>query len=155
VSLTFRASTADDVDELFGVWRRSVEATHDFVSAEDLERIAELVQRQYLPNAALTVACDDAGRALAFMGMTDNAIDALFVDSEHRGKGVGLALVDLAKERWPGGLAVEVNEQNEQAVGFYECLGFGTVARLPLDRQGRPYPLRVMTWPDSSVKPVQ
>lgn len=39
---------------------------------------------------------------------------------------------------------VVVNEQNPQAVGFYEHLGFETVDRSELDEQGNPYPILIM-----------
>ena len=35
---------------------------------------------------------------------------------------------------------VDVNEQNEQAVGFYKNYGFETVHRSELDSSGKPYP---------------
>jgi putative acetyltransferase len=37
-------------------------------------------------------------------------------------------------------LAVDVNEQNEAALGFYEALGFSVVGRSPTDAEGRPFP---------------
>lgn len=36
---------------------------------------------------------------------------------------------------------MDVNEQNLQAVTFYERLGFVRAGRSPNDREGRPYPL--------------
>lgn len=36
---------------------------------------------------------------------------------------------------------VDVNEQNEQAVGFYLKMGFTVTGRSALDGQGKPYPL--------------
>ena len=36
---------------------------------------------------------------------------------------------------------VTVNEQNPQAVGFYEHLGFQTYKRTECDEEGNPYPL--------------
>ena len=39
---------------------------------------------------------------------------------------------------------VSVNEQNPQAVGFYEHLGFRTYRRTDRDEQGRPYPILYM-----------
>lgn len=36
---------------------------------------------------------------------------------------------------------VDVNEQNPDAVGFYRRMGFEIVGRLPLDGQGRPFPV--------------
>lgn len=141
-----RDSTTADTDSLFRVWRRSVDATHDFVATGDLERIASLVQDEYLPNAALTVACGDDGRVVAFMGMTGCTIDSLFVDPDVRGTGLGKTLIEHAKHRCPSGIDVEVNEQNSQAVGFYDHLGFTVSKRMPRDRQGKPYPLLVMIW---------
>ena len=38
-------------------------------------------------------------------------------------------------------LAVDVNEQNDDAVGFYASLGFSVVGRSPTDGGGRPFPL--------------
>ena len=39
---------------------------------------------------------------------------------------------------------VTVNEQNPQAVGFYEHLGFETYKRSEYDEEGNPYPLLYM-----------
>jgi putative acetyltransferase len=39
------------------------------------------------------------------------------------------------------GLTTDVNEQNAQAVDFYEHLGFERTGRSEMDNQGRPYPL--------------
>ena len=39
---------------------------------------------------------------------------------------------------------VTVNEQNPQAVGFYEHMGFVTYKRTDRDEQGGPYPLLYM-----------
>jgi len=36
---------------------------------------------------------------------------------------------------------VDVNEQNDQAVGFYRKMGFTETGRSPTDDDGRPYPL--------------
>ena len=37
-----------------------------------------------------------------------------------------------------------VNEQNPQAVGFYEHMGFAAYKRTDLDKHGNPYPLLYM-----------
>lgn len=36
---------------------------------------------------------------------------------------------------------VDVNEQNEQAVGFYKRMGFTVIGRTGMDGLGKPYPL--------------
>jgi putative acetyltransferase len=40
-----------------------------------------------------------------------------------------------------GATILDVNEQNEQALGFYLRMGFEVVGRSPLDGMGKPYPL--------------
>jgi len=79
------------------------------------------------------------------MGLTGDHMDALFIDPEHRGAGVGRALVQDAIAMH-GALTTDVNEQNGQAVGFYRRLGFVPTGRSPTDGEGRPYPLVHMRW---------
>ncbi|ROS69598.1 acetyltransferase (GNAT) family protein [Vibrio crassostreae] len=40
---------------------------------------------------------------------------------------------------------VDVNEQNPQAVGFYQHMGFKIESRSPLDDMGKPFPILHMT----------
>ncbi|HAT2352533.1 TPA: acetyltransferase, partial [Citrobacter freundii] len=72
--------------------------------------------------------------------LTGDHMDALFVDPEARGCGVGKLLIEHALSLAPT-LTTNVNEQNEQAVGFYKKLGFRVTGRAELDELGRPYPL--------------
>ena len=83
---------------------------------------------------------DAEDRPLGFMGLTGSNIDALFIDPAAHRQGIGRALVEHAG-RGGGPLTVDVNEQNEGAVGFYLAMGFALAGRSPLDDQGRPYPL--------------
>ena len=83
----------------------------------------------------------DGTRQIAgFCGVHDGNIEMLFIAPEARGSGVGRLLVAYAINR-QGARRVDVNEQNAQALGFYQHLGFGVTGRSPLDGQGKPYPL--------------
>ncbi len=136
---TLRKSTPADGARVVDIWRRAVDATHHFLTAEDRLAIdAEVVG--FLPAATLDLAVDEADRPVAFMLLDGDAMQALFVDPDHRGAGVGRLLVADALRRHPR-LATDVNEQNSQAVGFYERLGFERTGRSERDSQGRPYPL--------------
>ena len=119
--------------------------THDFVAEADHKAIATMVRDHYLPVADLDLAVDENDVPLAFMGMTDNEIDSLFVHTDARGTGVGRLLVELAFTRAPV-VFTEVNEQNEQGVGFWKHMGFTKIGRKEVDGQGRPYPLLRMRW---------
>ena len=68
----------------------------------------------------------------------------LFVSPAERGKELGRQLLDYGIRN----LSVQeitVNEQNPQAVGFYEHKGFRTYKRTDHDEEGGPYPLLYMT----------
>ncbi len=67
-------------------------------------------------------------------------MDALFIDPDVRGTGIGrqLLLHGLSAHKH---LTTDVNEQNTQAVGFYLRMGFVETGRSACDSQGRPYPL--------------
>lgn len=128
------------VEELTFVWRASVEATHDFLSAQDVDRIADYVPEAIRTVPSLVTACDDDGRALGFAGAGDGKLEMLFIEPAHRGKGVGAMLLDFAI-RELGVTHVDVNEQNAQARGFYEHKGFEVIGRSETDEQGEPFPI--------------
>ena len=121
------------------IWRRAVDATHHFLSPADRLAIDELVCG-FLPQVPLWLAVDAQDRPLAFMFIADGHLEALFVEPDCHGQGLGAALVCHALSLHPA-LTADVNEQNSQALGFYEHLGFRRTGRSALDGQGRPYPL--------------
>jgi putative acetyltransferase len=135
-----RASVAE-CDALLDCWLRSVQATHDFVSAEDIAAMVPEV-RTYLSSdtGEIWVACEETGAIMGFMGLSGPKMDALFVAPEFQGRGVGRRMVQEARARHAH-LTVDVNEQNSSARRFYEACGFVVDGRSELDDQGRPYPL--------------
>ena len=137
--INIRRSRHDEGEKLIAIWCRSVDATHDFLSKEYRIELEKLV-RSFLPEAPLWVAADEQDEPVAFMLLTGDHMDALFVDPEARGCGVGKLLIEHALSLAPT-LTTNVNEQNEQAVGFYKKLGFRVTGRAGLDELGRPYPL--------------
>lgn len=74
----------------------------------------------------------------------------LFVAPQERGKGIGKQLLQYGFRTY-GIREVTVNEQNQQAVGFYEYMGFETYKRSDLDVQGGPYPLLYMKCRDADL----
>lgn len=145
MKLSIRKSTPADTERLFEIWHSAVEATHDFLSPEDREEIAALVRDHYLSTTDLELAVDENDRPLAFMGMTGNEIDSLFVHADARGAGVGRLMVEYACGQGSI-IRTEVNEENAQGVAFWEHMGFRPVGRTETDGQGRPYPLLQLEW---------
>lgn len=110
---------------LVDVWERSVRATHAFLSEEEIMAIREFVP-QALSGVERLVVALEGGVPLGFMGAQ-----------------AGRLLLEEAIARY-GVEELTVNEQNPDAVGFYEHLGFRTYKRTELDEEGRPYPLLYM-----------
>lgn len=144
VVIVIRPSRPDDGNRVLAIWRDAVDATHTFLTPEDRSAIEALVCG-FLPQAPLWLAVDADDRALAFMLIDNGHMEALFVDPAARGTGLGAALVRHGVAHHPR-LTVDVNEQNGQALGFYERMGFVRTGRSPLDGQGRPYPLLHMVY---------
>ena len=136
--------TPDLINQLLEVWEKSVRATHLFLSDREIKNIKEYVPQALNGIAHLMIAADEAGRAVAFMGIEDGTLEMLFISPEERGKGLGKRLIQYGIENH----SVErlaVNEQNPQAKGFYEHMGFHVYKRTDLDEQGNPYPLLYMS----------
>ena len=137
--ISIRRSRHDEGEKLVAIWRRSVDSTHDFLSKEYRVELETLVS-SFLPEAPLWVAVTEKDEPIAFMLLTGEHMDALFVDPMVRGCGVGKLLIEHALTLGPK-LTTNVNEQNEQAVGFYQKMGFKVTGRSETDDLGKPYPL--------------
>ncbi len=128
------------MDALLSLWRASVEATHDFLSAAEIDRIAGYVPQALREVPRLLVAYSDERIPLGFAGTDSGKLEMLFVAPEARGLGIGTTLLAQAVEQL-GVRTLDVNEQNPQAQGFYEHRGFVPVGRSETDGQGAPDPL--------------
>lgn len=80
--------------------------------------------------ADTTVQVALRGDALAgFVSFTPESVVQLYVDVAHHGRGVGSALLDLAKERSNGSLWLYTFASNTRAQRFYEGRGFEILER--------------------------
>ena len=131
------------MDQLLEVWERSVRATHLFLSAGEIAEIKTYVPQVLREVPHLIVAWEAEGIPVGFMGVDGQKLEMLFLAPEERGKGLGRELVQYGVERFDI-REVTVNEQNPQARGFYERMGFCVCQRSELDEQGRPYPILKM-----------
>ena len=141
-----RRAGREDHEAMVVLWERSVRATHHFLTEQDVAALRPLVVDELASDAIdWWVLESTAGTLLGFLGFANDRIEGLFIDPDHRGRGGGSALVAHAQRLAVSSLEVDVNEQNEDAVGFYTALGFSLVGRSPTDGSGRPFPLLHMT----------
>lgn len=132
--------TRADYPALIALWEASVRATHHFLPEAEIMALRPLILEHYFDAVTLHSARTKEGKITGYSGVYEGKLEMLFVAPEARGSGVGRLLVAHAIELG-GATQVDVNEQNEQAVGFYLKMGFTVMGRSPLDGQGKPYPL--------------
>jgi ribosomal protein S18 acetylase RimI-like enzyme len=110
----------------------------------DIEAIAELYERSFATLAFLPVlhtieehrlwfakvlerdelwVYEEDGAIVGFMMLGDEILEYIFLEPRVFRRGIGTALLDLAKQRRPGGFTLWTFQQNERARVFYERHG--------------------------------
>lgn len=142
IDLRVRPARAADRDRLVELWERAVRVTHHFLGEIDIATLRPLVAAELASDEiAWWVLVSAADAVIGFLGMGSDTIEGLFIDPDCHGLGGGTFLVTHAQRLSAGPLSVEVNEQNDGAVKFYQALGFTVVSRSPVDGGGRPFPV--------------
>ena len=128
-----RAATAADVPQLVGMIHELAEFEHlsdQVVITED-----DLARALFGADAVASDTVVDlgdgalAGHALwfrtfsTFLGKSGIWLEDLYVRPEHRGRGLGVALLQHLREQTDGRLEWEVLEWNAPAIDVYERLG--------------------------------
>jgi putative acetyltransferase len=139
----YKLDTAQQTDYpvLLEIWEASVKATHHFLNKNDIEFFKKTIQEKNIFDLVkLTVVRDDNNLIVGFMGVSENSLEMIFLHPNARRKGIGKMLLkhainDLKVNK------VDVNEQNEEALQFYEHFGFKIMSRSALDGTGKPYPI--------------
>lgn len=131
-----------DHQELLTVWEASVRATHHFLTEADIQAYKKLIFNDFFDVLDLYCIKED-NQIRAFMGLDDDLIQMLFIHPAFRGKGLGKLLVEYGIGQHAI-TKVDVNEQNLQALGFYNYMGFQIYERFEHDSAYKPYPVLAM-----------
>lgn len=125
-------------DELTRVWEEAVRSSHHFLTEDDIRFYRQRMRGMYLPAVDLYVIRDT--HIAAFMGLSDDMVEMLFVLPSEKGKGYGSALLRYAlHERHIH--KIDVNEDNAEAYRFYLNRGYRVTGRDDTDADGRPSPI--------------
>lgn len=131
------------IKQLLDVWEDSVKSTHLFLSNEEIENIKKYVPQAICGVSHLVMIENENNIPIGFMGIEDRKLEMLFIKNRKRGQGLGKQLLNYGIEKYNVN-ELTVNEQNSNAKGFYEYMGFKTYKRTELDEQGNPYPILYM-----------
>ena len=128
-------------EELLKVWESAVRSSHHLLTEADIDFFRPRVKEMYLPAVDLYVIRDSQDKGIvAFMGLSKDMVEMLFVSPAEKGKGYGTALLDYALQQ-KHICKVDVNEDNEEAYRFYLHRGYRVIGCDETDADGKPFPI--------------
>ncbi|MDO4681064.1 MAG: GNAT family N-acetyltransferase [Aerococcus sp.] len=123
--------------ELVSIWEASVRATHHFLTPTAIEDMKHYVIQALGSVPHLPIVENDQGQLAGFIGIDGQELSMLFIAPAFMGQRIGRALLTEGTTHY-GVDRLTVNEQNSQALGLYEHLGFHVYKRTDHDEQGKP-----------------
>ena len=114
-------------DALVPMWRESFEQGVGIVDPHPLEEQRRYLLERVLPAHRVVVACED-GRIVGFMASNRESVNQLHVRVGCLRRGLGSALLRIAKDASAGSLWLYTFARNVNARRFYERQGFVATA---------------------------
>lgn len=128
------------IDKLTIIWQKSVEATHLFLSLQDIKDILPQVVIGLKQIPILLVSFTDDDEPIGFAGIADDKLEMLFLSPDYFQQGIGYKMISTAIQDYQIKY-VDVNKQNPKALKFYLRQGFTIFKRSPVDSDNRPFPI--------------
>ena len=140
MNLPITTVSEHEYDSIVALWEASVRATHHFIREEDIQYYKPLIRNEYLKSVSLYAIRVPENAIAGFMGISGSNLEMLFIHPDHFRKGFGKILLQHATVALKVS-KVEVNEENTEALHFYQKFGFKVVGRSETDSAGKRYPL--------------
>lgn len=124
-----RQATLDDAAAAADVWLLARDGAFPAVPVRvhSEQEVHEWFATLVLPTSDVRIAEDSAGNAIAVMVLKHGWLDQLYILPSWTGRGLGLRLLRLAKDRNPSGLQLWIFQSNVGARRFYERHGFKAI----------------------------
>ncbi len=129
VQIEIAPMRSDQLGEVVRVWVASrwkalpwLEERMGYSDEQNLAHFRDVIAAE---SEVLVALAQD--RVVGLMALGNAEIDQLFIDPSWQRRGVGTALLDLARARFPGGLGLFTHQRNTRARAFYEKHGFAAV----------------------------
>ncbi len=107
----------NDIDDIMQIWKSANIKAHNFISNEYWENNYEYV-KNILPNAEIYVFIVKE-EIVGFVGVNNNYIEGIFVDTNNQSNGIGTSLLNKVKES-RSNLTLSVYKKNTKAINFYK-----------------------------------
>lgn len=124
--ITLRRASPGDAPAIAEVFLTAFHATYEFPLAHTDDEVRGWVRDRLVVTEETWVAVD-GDQVVGMMVVAPGHLEQLYVAPDRLGQGIGRRLVELAKDRSPGGLSLWTFQVNDRARRFYERSGFVAV----------------------------
>lgn len=107
----------NDINDVMEIWKSENIKAHQFIPNEYWESNYSSV-KEALPNAEIYVYIIEEN-IVAFIGLDQNYIEGIFVDTNNQCNGIGTSLLNKVKEN-RNKLTLSVYKKNINAINFYK-----------------------------------
>ena len=107
----------NDINVVMQIWKSENIKAHKFIPKEYWENNYNFV-KAVLPNAEIYVYINK-GKIVGFVGLDNNYIEGIFVDTNNQCNGIGTSLLNKVKEN-RNNLTLSVYKKNINAINFYK-----------------------------------
>jgi ribosomal protein S18 acetylase RimI-like enzyme len=129
-SLILAAYSEKRALELVTMWRAAFERGVGVLDPHPIEEQLAFLRRYVVPLNRVLVVLDGAnGPIAAFIAFSDEKVAHLYVHVDYQGRGIGKALLDVAKRESSGRLQLVTFARNAVARRFYETNGFREIGQ--------------------------
>ena len=111
----------NDINAIMQIWKNENIKSHNFISREYWENNYDYV-KEVLPNAEIYVYIIEK-KVVGFIGLNNNYIEGIFIDSNNQGNSIGTKLLNKVKEKKES-LILSVYKKNAKAINFYKKNNF-------------------------------
>jgi len=128
---------SSEINAVMDIWLESTIAAHDFIPEDYWRKNYDVVKEIYIPQSETYVYIEES-IILGFISViNEEFIGAIFVNKAHQGEGIGRKLVDFVKPIYKV-LSLAVYKENQNAVRFYENMGFICISEQPNEDTNEP-----------------
>ena len=116
-----RRFNKNDINDVMQIWENENIKAHKFISKEYWESNYNFV-KESLPKAEIYVYIIKE-KIVGFVGLHNNYIEGIFVDTNNQCNGIETSLLNKVKES-RNSLTLSVYKKNKNAISFYKKNGF-------------------------------